>query len=103
MAGAKGRKWIITDKTLGEKAKTVMADYKADVKKLKEIQKRMTNDYEDDNPDDIDEAYSLTESLSLKTVDLMEACVNLLSGLEADQRVMHERLRKIEEKLEGKE
>ena len=99
----KGSAWIKTDKTPGVKAKEIMADYKADVEKLKAIQKRMTNDYEEYYPDVIDESYRLTESISLKTVDLMEACVNLLSELEADQRVMHERLREIEDKLEGKE
>lgn len=101
--GVKGMKWIKSEKTPGVKAKEIMADYKKDVILMKELQNQIMNDESGDNTDTIDTCYEITEGLSIKTVELMEACVNLLSELEADQRVMHERLRAIENKLEEKE
>lgn len=94
-----GARWIKTDKTPGVKAKETMAEFKATILKVNALQKQLEN-IDDDTTDIVNEMYSMTEVMTENMLNLMEACVNLLSELEADQRVMHERLKSIEAKLE---
>lgn len=94
-----GAKWIKTDKTPGERAKETMAEFKENVLMVNALQKQLEN-INDDTTNIVNDLYSMTEVMTENMLNLMEACVNLFSELEADQRVMHERLKSIETKLE---
>ena len=97
-----GAKWIKTDKTPGVKAKEAMSEFKENVLKVNALQKQLEN-IDDDTTEIVNEMYSMTGVMTDNMLNLMEACVNLLSELEANQRAIHERLKTIETELERKD